>query len=260
MDFANVIYYDQRGAGKTRIKNKIDPKSLSYDALVEDLRQIIKYAKEKYQTDKIYLAGHSCGSLLGTKFIAKYPHDVAGYIGYGQVTNIVDQERNWCKYTKEVILKSGNKKDIKKISTVEAAFEDSNITKGEYLRIAPLISSLEEKYGYKAVDWMKIYRKSPIMSFFKDGPVMMSAYKFNENLLGELYEFDACKIKEYECPVYYVLGRHDEWTTSTLAAEYFDKLTAPKKEIYWIENAGHMVDMDNPSDFFGTIKGIISHQ
>jgi len=259
LDFANVIYYDQRGAGKTRIKNKIDPLSLSYDVLVEDLRQIIQYAKDKYQTDSVYLVGHSCGALLGTKFIAKYRHDVAGYIGYGQVTNIALQERSWCKHTKDVILKSGNKRDIQKINTVAAALGNSHITKDEYLKIAPLIMSLEEKYGYKAVDWMKIYRKSPLMSFFKDGPVMTTAYKFNQKLLSELYEFDVQNFRAYECPVYYILGRQDEWTTSTLVAEYFETITAPKKELYWIENAGHMMDMDNPSDFFATVKKIISH-
>jgi len=256
LNFANVIYYDQRGAGKTRLKNKTTPQSLTYDILVEDLKQTIQYVKEKYQTNRVFLVGHSCGSLLGTQYIIKHPHDVAGYIGYGQIVNILVQEKSWCEHIKDTILKSGNKKDIKKINSVDASLP--NITREEYVKIVPLISSLDYKYGYKVADWMRIYRKSPIMSFFKDGLIMMDAEKFNQNLLAEMYDFDVRSIKEYQVPIYYVLGRHDEWTASTIAAEYFETIEAPKKEIYWIENAGHMVDMDNPSAFFSTVMEIIS--
>ena len=256
LNFCNVVYYDQRGAGKTRLKNKTKPESLSYDVLVEDLRQTIQHVKQKYKTDRIFLLGHSCGSLLGTRYILKYPHDVSGYIGYGQVVNMPVQEKSWCEHTKEVVLKLGNKKDIRKMESVEAALP--GITREEYAKIVPIISSLEYKYGYKANDWMKIYRKSPIMSLFRDGPVMMDAEKFNRNLLAELFDFDIRNVKEYQVPVYYVLGRQDEWTTSTIAAEYFETIEAPKKGLYWIENAGHMTDTDNPSAFFGTIKEIVS--
>ena len=255
LNFCNVVYYDQRGAGKTRLKNNTKPESLSYELLVEDLRQTIQYVKEKYQTDRIFLLGHSCGSLLGTQYITKYPADVAGYIGYGQIINILLQEKSWCSHIKGKILKSGKKKDIEKINAIADKLQ--NITLDEYVKISPKISSLEYKYGYKANDWMKIYKKSPILSLFKDGRVMMDAEKFNQNLLIDLYNFDIRDIEEYKVPIYYILGRFDEWTTSTIAAEYFETIKAPKKELHWIEGAGHMVDTDNPSDFFNKVKGII---
>ena len=257
LNFANFVYYDQRGAGKTRMKNKTDPQTLTYDTLIEDLRQTVQYVKEKYQTDKVFIAGHSCGSLLGTRYIAEYPDDVAGYIGYGQVTNIIEQERSWCKHYKDAVLKFGNKKDIKKMEHLSNTIF-TNISRAEYALLVPMISSLEYKYGYKAIDWMKIYRKSPIFSFFRDGPLMMSAEKFNQNLIGELFDFDISNIGEYQTPIYYILGKQDEWTASKIAAEYFETIKAPKKEIYWIENAGHMMDIDNPSAFFGTIKKVVS--
>ena len=255
LNFCNVVYYDQRGAGKTRRKNKTKPEELSYDILVEDLKQTVAYIREKYQADRIFLLGHSCGSLLGTQYILKHPHDVDGYIGYGQIVNIQMQEKSWCDYTKAVVLKSGNQKDIKKMALVEAAF--SKLTREAYLEIAPAISDLECKYGFDANGWMAIYKKSPIMSFFRDGPILLSANKFNRNLLAELYDFDIRAEKNYQVPVYYILGRYDEWTTSTMAAAYFETIEAPQKGLHWIENAGHMLDIDNPSSFFSTVKEII---
>jgi len=58
-------------------------------------------------------------------------------------------------------------------------------------------------------------------------------------------------------PVYYILGRHDEMTSSIIAAEYFETIKAPKKGLYWIEDAGHLPDTDNPSAFSNAIKDII---
>ena len=255
LDFCHVVYYDQRGAGKTRLKNKTKPEELSYNVLVEDLRQTIQYVKEKYETDRIFLLGHSCGSLLGTQYILKYPHDLKGYIGYGQIVAMLAQEKKWCEYAKTAILKSGNKRDIKKINAVDTALP--NITREEYPKLVPRISSLEYKYGYKAHEWIKFYRKSPIMTL-REGFQMLSAEKFNRNLLAELFDFDIRSIKEYQVPVYYVLGRYDEWTTSTIAADYFETIRAPKKELFWIENAGHMTDIDNPEAFWSAVREIVA--
>ena len=46
-------------------------------------------------------------------------------------------------------------------------------------------------------------------------------------------------------------------TSSVIAAEHFEKIKAPKKGLFWIEDAGHLVDTDNPSAFFSIMKKII---
>ena len=79
----------------------------------------------------------------------------------------------------------------------------------------------------------------------------------NQKLYGEvLFGYDIRNIKEYQLPLYYILGRHDEMTSSTLAAQYFETISAPKKGLYWIEDAGHLMDTDNPSAFFSAIREI----
>jgi pimeloyl-ACP methyl ester carboxylesterase len=254
LDFCNVIYYDQRGAGKTQIKNKTKPESLSLDILLEDLRQTIQYAKEKYQTDRIILAGHSWGTVLGTQYIIKYPHDVIGYIGYGQIVDTLNSDRYWYEYLKSAVLKSGKKSDIKKMNAVNNNFPQ--IMPDEFVKATAVLEKLQYKYGYMAVDYMPIYRKSPIMTL-KDVFQTFRAYRINEKLNKDVcFNYDIRTIKEYKTPIYYVLGRHDEWTSSVLAAEYFDEIHAPQKKLYWIENAGHMTDTDSPIDFCKTVKEI----
>ena len=261
LDFCNVVYYDQRGAGKTQIKNRTKPESLSMDIMVEDLKESVKYVKEKYKTDRVFLVGHSCGSTLGTQFILKYPSDVCGYIGFGQEVSFEHQHRSWFEHLKAEVLKAGNKKDEKKIATVDEKFP--NIPKDEFVKQTIMLTGLEAKYGFKAVDYLRIYRKSPIITF-KDSIQLIgmnNGSKISKWLLGNVYPgIDISNIKEYQVPVYYILGRHDKWTPSTMAEEYFNTIKTPKKGLYWIEDAGHFVDTDNPSAFFGTIKEIMAQQ
>jgi len=256
LDFCNVVYYDQRGTGKTQLKNKVTPDSLSLDVLLEDLKQTVDYAKHKYETDRIFLAGHSWGTMLGTQYIIKYPQTVAGYIGYGQVVATATQDRSWYEHLKALVLKSGDQEDIKAICSVNDNFP--NIDRQEFVITSALLGELEYKYGFRANDVFELYNKSPIMTS-EDEIQLSQSEEFNRKLVDEVFiGYDIGNVKEYQVPVYYVLGRHDEWTTSTIAAEYFETIQAPKKGLYWIEDAGHLPDTDNPSAFFKAIKEIIA--
>jgi len=254
-DFCNAVYYDQRGAGKTQLKNNTQPEDLSLDILLEDLKQTIAYVKQKYKTDRVFLAGHSWGSMLGTEYIRKYPQDVAGYIGYGQVVADATQSRSWYEQLKAAVVKSGEEEDIKKLRSVDTNFP--SIAREDYFDAYFSLGELGLKYDFAANDISEIYGNSPIWTP-EDELQVSHIEQLNKKLYEEvLFGYDIRDVKAYQTPIYYVLGRQDEMTSSTLAAEYFETITAPKKGLYWIENAGHLVDTDNPSAFFRIVKEIL---
>lgn len=256
-DFCSAVYYDQRGAGKTQIKNKTAAESLTFDTLLEDLRQTISYVKQKYNTSKIFLAGHSWGSMLGTQYILKYPTDVAGYIGYGQATPGNQQDRSYYEFVKTSVIKSANQEHISALNGVDENFP--NIPQEDYYRQYNIIAEIGFGcgYDYTANDVFEIYANSP--TWTKDDELISeSIEKLNEKLYNDvLFDWQAENPYDYSVPVYYILGRHDEMTSSTIAAKFFDKIKAPKKGLYWIENAGHLVDTDNPKEFFSALRDIV---
>ena len=258
IDFCNVVYYDQRGAGKTQIKNRSTPESLSLDALLADLRGIIAYVKKKYDTNRIFLACHSWGSLLGTQYILTYPNDVAGYIGYGQGVPGPEQDRHYYEFVKAEVEKSGNGEHISAIKQVSESFPD--IRREDYYEQYNILAEIGFGGGYDFTvnNVFEIYANSPTWTE-EDELVSESVEKLNEKLYAEvLYDWEPANADDYSVPVYYILGRHDEMTSSAIAANYFETIKAPKKELYWIEDAGHLPDTDNPSAFFGTIKEIMA--
>nr|MCR4950681.1 alpha/beta fold hydrolase [Solobacterium sp.] len=101
IDFATVIFYDQRGTGRTQLKNNSSPDSITFGALLTDLRSTISQIRKKYGVDKVILLGHSWGTVLGTQYALRYPEDLHCYIGVGQVVDFRDGERMCLDITKE---------------------------------------------------------------------------------------------------------------------------------------------------------------
>ncbi len=58
----NVVYWDQRGAGKTFSDQKGDS-DFTYEQLESDAKELIAYLREEFEQDKIYLVGYSWGSV-----------------------------------------------------------------------------------------------------------------------------------------------------------------------------------------------------
>ncbi len=59
----NIVYYDQRGTGKTYLKTRNAKPNTGL--LKQDLLEIVLYLKKRYQKEKIGILGHSWGSVLG---------------------------------------------------------------------------------------------------------------------------------------------------------------------------------------------------
>ncbi|ELV04885.1 alpha/beta hydrolase [Brachyspira hampsonii] len=68
----NLVYYDQRGTGKTQARNKSKDKDITIDKLLIDLKETINYIKLRYNSKYTILLGHSWGSVLGIEFIKNF--------------------------------------------------------------------------------------------------------------------------------------------------------------------------------------------
>ncbi|MDP4094723.1 MAG: alpha/beta hydrolase [Bacillota bacterium] len=256
-----VVHWDQRGAGKTLIKNP--DKLPTVDLMLQDLFEVVQYLKKKYKKQKIVLFGHSWGSVLGSLFIRKHPEEIEYYIGSGQVISMVENERAGYNKVKELIGQSGDKKSMKMLEAI-GEYPDSKIVfDKEFLKKCKVVRKLQGKYkvgmelGLSA--WVTVF-KSPIFKF-SDIIAFMKIFKANEKVHSFLGEFDLrAQSSVYNVPIYYVLGGNDWQTPYIIAQEYFKEIDAPNKKIYIIPNAGHFAMMDQPDLFFEALSEIKSRK
>ena len=81
-----VVYWDQRGTGLS-YSNKIDKRTMNVEQFVKDTEAVTQYLKTVFSKKKIFLLGHSWGSILGLLTIKSQPENYYAYIGVGQVIN-----------------------------------------------------------------------------------------------------------------------------------------------------------------------------
>ena len=256
-DFCNVVYYDQRGAGRTQKKNKSKPDDLTIDTLIADLKESISYIKRKYETDRVILMGQSWGTILGTQYALKYPEDIICYIGTGHSVDERRATRIIYDKLKNLIERKGNKRDAAKLAKIQN-LPNMSVEEKNHVSTEAKFFFLRTKYGLtlKTGFLLKLLFKSPIFKL-SDLLLMITAPKTNIRLMKWMVDYSLWDKVEYSVPVFYLLGTDDWQTPSTLAAEYFEKITAPTKRLYWIENAGHATDVDNPAEFYKAIKEIL---
>ena len=78
-----VVHWDQRGAGKSNPRN-FDPATMTMDQFLSDAREVTALLRERVGEQQIIVLGHSWGTMLGARLVARWPEDYAGYIGVGQ--------------------------------------------------------------------------------------------------------------------------------------------------------------------------------
>lgn len=111
-----VVHWDQRGAGKTLTRNS--DKLPTAELMLQDLFEVVRYLKKKYNKKKIVLFGHSWGSVLGSIFIRKHPEEIEYYIGAGQIISMMENEQVGYNKIKELIEQAGDKKSLKKLESI----------------------------------------------------------------------------------------------------------------------------------------------
>src|SRR6056297_4052403 len=104
-----VVNWEQRGSGKSypSIKNKED---MVLDQYVSDINELVNYLKDKYDKEKVYLLGHSWGTIIGTLAVEKYPEQFHAYIGAAQMVNIKKTDQYIYDYVLKAAFKAGNDK------------------------------------------------------------------------------------------------------------------------------------------------------
>ena len=81
--YANLVFFDQRGTGKS---DRVDPAGYTIDANVEDVENL----REALQLGPCGVLGHSWGGMLAQAYVLKYPQHVIRLILADTFSSIAD--------------------------------------------------------------------------------------------------------------------------------------------------------------------------
>jgi pimeloyl-ACP methyl ester carboxylesterase len=258
-----VCYWEQRGAGLS-YSNNIPPSTMTLPQFIDDAARVSEYLIHRFNREKIYLLGHSWGSMLGSFTANKYPDYYYAFISVGQVGNQVRSEKLSYEF---VLSRSKELKDKKAVKTIE------EIGPPPYADPKEAISKMliERKYLITyggAIKNGEFYPKAIKSLFvckeytFGDKINYLRGMKFTKNYLWDVIMktnlFKA--VPSQQIPVYILQGRFDYQTSYIIAKEYFDSLQAPVKKFFTFENSAHSPIFEEPEKFERILKEILLEQ
>ena len=251
-DHFTVVQWDQRGAGKSTFDESGQPlsRTITYDRMVQDTEEMADYLRKTYHRQRIFVAGHSWGSVIGLELARKHPDWLHAYIGIGQFIDAVEGERVSYEFAKAEARRRGNKEAMSQLDSIAPYPGPAG-----HLNVR---STLIERSWVNAFGGMSYGRDG--LNYELGARVLSPEWsdadlKANDNgetlfrLLPALLGTNFTNVTNLDCPVVILAGRYDYATPSILAEKWFNALTAPVKRFFWFENTAHMVQMERPGLF-----------
>lgn len=241
-----VVHWDRLGAGKSWSAS-VAPKDMSVARELEDLDDLVDLLRERFQQSRIVLLGHDHGSYLGVLYAARYPEKIAAYVGVAQVADRARALEAQNRYLAEHARRRGNAELARRIDeglTFDRRhwlWEYGGVLQGASDR-APLLRQAVRAPEYRLSDFLSAERGA----------------RFTEHYL----RYDVISepldrvVRRLEVPVWFLLGRQDWMSPSTLAAEYFEQLQAPGKTLVWFEDSAHYPFIEQPRKFAEVLDAI----
>ena len=251
-DVYTVVTWDQRGCGKSYDERR-GPETITYDNMMQDGKEMTEFLLKSLSKEKLTLLGHSWGSLFGANLAMQHPEYYDAYIGTGQCIDIDENEKLFREAAEKWT--EGDKEGQAMLEKLHFKEDDPM----EYLRAR---NGLMKKYRYDmmkdgtdynmfaAVLFNPNYRIIDLLKYILYAKKIAESYL--DFLLGDLAKFSLLGRYKYEVPFYNINGDRDYQTSYQLACDYFERVEAPYKKMYVMEDATHGL-LESRSEEFSKI-------
>jgi pimeloyl-ACP methyl ester carboxylesterase len=220
---------------------------------IADAHELTLLLSRRFRQPKIYLVGHSWGSLLGILTVQRHPELYHAYVGVGQAVDMREDERISYEWT---LLQARNAGDTRSVQRLEA------IGPPPYLgELRPKLMAQRRilgKYGGEVHGnpggGMSTLLRGLLSSSEYSWPDRINVFRgifANMRLMWpKIVSIDLrVQAPEIQVPVYFLEGWYDYEAPALLAERYLQQLSAPRKELIWFEQSAHFVNTEEADKF-----------
>ena len=256
-----VCYWEQRGACISYSEN-ISPETMTLEQFVEDAAEVSRYLAKKFNREKIYLLGHSWGSLLGSYTAFKYPDLYYAWIATGQVALQAEAEKISYDFVMNRAVELNDKKAIATLTEIgrppyPAGDDAINKVMKERKYVTKYGGAVKHGKFYpaavKSLLYCKEYSLRDKWNYMK-GMSFTMKYMWNPVMENDLFR----DIPSQAIPVYILQGTNDYQTAYSIALDYFNALEAPVKEFFPFEESAHSPVFEEPEKFEKILEKIVA--
>ena len=242
-----VVNWDQRGAGKS-YGSHIDVADMTIGRFVRDAEELIDALLSRFVRKKLFLMGHSWGSIIGLKIAEQHPELLHAYVGIGQIVHMMRGEEISYRFTLDEARKRRQGRAVRQLERIGSP---------PYKDLAS--AGIQRKWLYRfngatfegSTIGTLLRNASPRDTGMRDIVKFIRGAMFSlKSLEDEQRRVDFLTQPPELCiPVYFCCGRRDYNVPYELVVEFCAKLQAPRKEIVWFERSGHLPNFEEPGAF-----------
>ena len=268
-----VVHLETGGVGKSD-KYKIGP---TMAEMVADTNALIDHLLGQFDCPKLYLVGHSFGSVLALKIAYANPEKILGVATVGQVVDWRAGNQITHKHLLSLAQNEGNTQAIADLSSFAPdlatsmdgqSMIDFAAVKAQRAWLQHYgIGNVLQKHTAK-VRWWR-YLTSPNHTISEScqlvylGPCKWIAdpqwWSQWKNVLPGVLSFNALRdVPELKVPYAAIVGAEDWITPKALIHQYYETLVAPKKRYIEIKSAQHYTFLDQPHEFQQAVRELIA--
>lgn len=251
-----IVIWEQRGAGKSYYPFSPD-EAPTIQTFIDDIYALIQYLKKRFQQEKVFLLGHSWGSMLGMRFIQQHPELVHTYIGCGQVVDMQQGVQHQYEYVLAKSREDGKSGIVERLSKIDLSYTQDN-----WLDDMLFVTRLVVKYKgslYGKANYNKLVRDFIFSRGYGIKDLInreKGSLQSIQYLWPELMDVSLLDATQFDVPIVFIEGRHDHHVSSTLAKKYCDTITT-EKCFHWMEKSCHFPQWSEPERFNQIVLSLV---
>ncbi len=243
-----VVQWDQRGAGRTlEATGASVAGTMSIDRMTQDGIEVAEFVRSHLHKDRIFLLGHSWGSILGVRMAKLRPDLFYAYVGTGQVSDMQASQRMAYDHVLDKARAANDRSAIVALEKIGRPPYDSLDRIGVLFRWIGAYSAQADRQAQSTLVGRLVFT-APNFSLWDiynrgRGFAQVPTLRLYQDMLST----DLSKLgPDFAIPVFFFEGMEDEVTPAALARAYFDAISAPRKEFVPFEGAGHFAAWTQP--------------
>lgn len=253
-----VVHWDQRGAGYSYFSGEIPTDTMRVEQFTRETIQVARALCREFGQRRVYLVGHSWGTLPAILAAAREPGLFHAYVGISQLVDVDDSER---RLTEAALRNAregyGSPEDAARLRANGPAPYVDLPTQD---RAAALITALfphvsEQATNFRLALLCLSSRYYPLPELFR----VNAGYRFSRRLLiPQLHGFDLRRsVPRLGVPIYLFVGRQDATFGVTIQDEYLRGLRDPAgKHLVLFEDSTHWPHLEQPAEFLEAMRRV----
>jgi pimeloyl-ACP methyl ester carboxylesterase len=251
-----VVQWDRRTVGRTRRAARgAGDADWTFDRFIADGIELVEHLRRRLGQDRVVLAAHSQGTVVGVGMTRRRPDLFHAYVGLGQM---VDMPRNESIVYERLLAQAraaGNRKVTEGLVALGPPPYPDRATWIRRLRYATAIDP-----EWRA--WQKVFLARvllmpgnsvrDILGLFTD--IMI----FPQHLYDETMAVTPETLgTRFEVPVLLLHGTHEAYAIPELAQEYVERIEAPAKAYVPLDGLGHLAPFLAPDRILRELTALI---